>query len=471
MTISKVDLADMTAREMLELFHKGTVSPVEAARACLRRIRDHDGRVNAYNFLDEETTLDAARRSEQRWRRRIPMGPVDGVPVAIKDIFVTKGWPNRKGSRITSDAPGPVDAPAVAALRRSGFVPVGRTTTPEFGWKGVTDNPLDGVTSNPWDPTKVSGGSSGGSGAAVALGTAPLALGTDAGGSIRIPAAFCGVVGHKPTHGLCPMWPPSAFYPLAHVGPMTWTVADAALLMDVLATPDARDTTLPSPDVSYREAIVCDDLAGWRIAYSGNLGYVDVAPHIARTVAAAARVFEEAGAIVEECHPGFDDPLDAFSRMFYGGAANALRDIRADERAQMDPHLVQVAEWAAELSMLDYLEAANQRAALVERMSLFHENWDLLVTPTLPIPAFPAGREVPDGWPHERWTTWTPFTYPFNMTGQPAISVPCGFTDGGMPIGLQIVGARHDDGRVLRAAHFYQQARPLTDQRPAIVRS
>lgn len=466
--IEKTEIADMTAVEMLDLFRRGALSPVEAARACLGRIRDLNEKVNAYNFVDDATTLAAARRSEERWRRGTPMGPVDGVPVAIKDIFVTKGWPNRKGSRITSDSPGEVDAPAVAALRKSGCVPLGRTTTPEFGWKGVTDNPRDGVTSNPWDPTKTSGGSSGGSGAAVPLGMGPLALGTDAGGSIRIPAAFCGIVGHKPTHGLCPMWPPSAFYPLAHVGPMTWTVADAALMMDVLTTPDARDATLPRSDAAFREAIQGDDLAGWRIAFSADLGYVDVAPEIAEAVATAAGVFEEVGAIVEACDPGFDDPLESFNRLFYGGAANALRDIAADQREQMDPNLVAVAQWGAGLSMLDYLEAANERAALTERLSLFHRQWDLLVTPTLPIPAFGAGREVPEGWPHLRWPTWTPFTYPFNMTGQPAVSVPCGFTNGSLPIGLQIVGARHDDTRVLRAAHFYQQARPLTDKRPVL---
>lgn len=466
--IEKTEIADMTALEMVELFQFGEVSPVEAARACLQRIDEHNAEVNAYNFLDEPTTLAAAGASQERWRRGTPMGPVDGVPVAIKDIFVTRGWPNRKGSRITSDAPGNVDAPAVAALRRSGFVPLGRTTTPEFGWKGVTDNPLDGVTNNPWDSTKTAGGSSGGSGAAVALGMGPLALGTDAGGSIRIPAALCGIVGHKPTHGLCPMWPPSAFYPLAHVGPMTWTVADAALFLDMLTTPDARDATLPPGETSFREAIVGGNLSGSRIAFSKDLGYVDVDPEIAESVAAAARVFEEAGAIVEDCHPGFEDPLESFNRLFYGGAANALRDIGPEDRRQMDPNLIHVAEWAAGLSMLDYLAAANERAALSERLSLFHENWDLLATPTLPIAAFTTGREVPEGWPHDRWPTWTPFTYPFNMTGQPAASVPCGFTAAGLPIGLQIVGARHDDARVLRAAHFYQQARPLTDRRPSL---
>ncbi|PQO40477.1 amidase [Bremerella cremea] len=463
------EVADMTAGEMTALFATRELSPVEATKACLQRIEQHNSKVNAYNIMNEELTLEAAKQSEQRWQLGTPLGPIDGVPVAVKDIFITKGWPNRKGSTLTSPDPLKVDAPAIAALRRNGFVPLGRTTTPEFGWKGVTDNPLDGVTSNPWDPTKVSGGSSGGSGAAVPLGMGPLALGTDAGGSIRIPAGFCGVVGHKPTHGVCPMWPPSSFYPLAHVGPMTWTVADAALLMDVLAEPDARDMTLPSCTVSFRDALDVANVMGMRIAYSPNLGYVDVDPEVEAAVNAAASAFEEAGAIVETCDPGFSDPLEAFDILFYGGAANALRDIGPEDRAKMDPNLIKVAQWGSERSLLDYMGAANVRAELTEKMSLFHQTWDLLLTPTLPIPAFDAGLEVPKGWHHERWPTWTPFTYPFNMTGQPAVSVPCGFTKSGLPIGLQIIGPRHADVSVLQAAHYYQQVRPLTSIRPKML--
>lgn len=469
MSISTPQVADMTAAEMAALFASRELSPVEAAEACLGRIHAHNDAVNAYNFLDEDQTFEAARRSEERWRRGASLGPIDGVPVAVKDIFMTKGWPNRKGSLLTSAEPLQVDAPAIAALRRNGFVPLGRTTTPEFGWKGVTDNPLDGVTSNPWDPTKVSGGSSGGSGAAVPLGMGPLALGTDAGGSIRIPAGFCGIVGHKPTHGLCPMWPPSAFYPLAHVGPMTWTVADTALLLDVLAEPDARDATLPHNTTSFQDCLKQADVSGLRIAFSPDLGFAKVDPEVAASVAKAAEAFAEAGAVVEQCDPGFADPLESFNRLFYGGAANALRDIGSEDRSRMDPNLVAVAEWASRLTLLEYLEAANERAQVSERMSLFHKDWDLLLTPTLPIPAFGAGREVPEGWPQERWPTWTPFTYPFNLTGQPAISVPCGFTSDQLPVGLQIIGPRHSDVAVLQAAHYYQLTHPTTSIRPTLI--
>ncbi len=462
------DLAEMTAVELLDLYQSGQASPVEATEACLGRIRRYNDTVNAYNFLDEETTLAAARRSEERWRRGAPMGVLDGVPVAIKDMFVTAGWPNRKGSLVVDQGPMPVDAPAIAALKRHGYVPLGRTTAPEFGWKGVTDSRLDGITRNPWNPDKTAGGSSGGSAAAVPLGMGPLALGTDAGGSIRIPAAFCGLVGHKPTHGRLPMWPPSAFYPLAHPGPMTWTVADAALLMMVMEEPDSRDQTLAAPAEDLIEDLDAG-VEGLRVAFSPRLGYVDIVePEVAESVAAAAKVFEELGAVVEEVDPGFSDPLETFNRLFYGGAANALRDLGPEQRAQMDPGLVAVVEWAEKLSMLDYLAAANERLALIEATGVFHRRYDLLLTPALPIRAFKAGVEVPEGWPHERWPTWTPFSYPFNITGQPACSVPCGFTADGLPIGLQVVGARHADALVLRAAHAYQSAQPLTHIRPSL---
>ena len=303
---------------------------------------------------------------------------------------------------------------------------------------------------------------------AVALGMAPMALGTDAGGSIRIPAAFCGIVGLKPSFGEVPHWPSSPFGTLAHAGPMTWTVEDCALMMNVLTEADHRDTNaVPRRNIDYL-AELRGGVKGLKIAYSPNLGYVDVDPEVEAAVAEAAKVFADLGAEVVRVDPGFSDPLAAFGHLFYGGAANAIRALGPKKRALMDPELIKVSEKAARLSMLDYMGAMNESMALRERMAAFHQKYDLLLTPTLPLTAFKTGREVPEDWPSTRWPTWTPFTYPFNMTGQPGLSVPCGFDSKGLPIGLQLVGARYNDAVVMRAGHAYQQAAPLTDRRPAL---
>lgn len=457
--------ADLTALELRKLFLEKKLSPVEVAAVALSRIEALNGTVNAYCFLDPDTTLEQARLAERRYQQGQPLSGVDGVPVAIKDVFLTRGWPTRKGSKTIPDQPGQEDAPAVRSLRAHGAVFLGKTTTPELGWKGVTDNPLTGVTRNPWDPEKTAGGSSGGSGAAVPLGMGPLALGTDAGGSIRIPASLCGIVGFKPTHGLAPLWPQSVFGVLAHVGPMTRTVQDAALLLDVISRPDERDPTLPASEATFLTSLQ-DELPRLKIAVSLGLGYASVDAEIRDLFLEAARLFEDMGMIVERRDPGFPDPTPSFERLFYGGASSALRDIPDETKQMMDPALVEAARDASSLTMLDYLHAVNERANLIETLHRFHRQYDLLVTPTLPIPAFRAGREVPDAWPHKRWHTWSPLTYPFNVTGQPALSVPCGFTKAGLPVGLQIVGARHNDRLVLSAGHRFQAACALPSRRP-----
>ncbi len=465
------DIVAMTATELLTRYNDGSLSPVEAARAMLAQIEALDEQVNAYCLVDEETTLRYAMESELRYQNKSPKGLVDGVPVAVKDVFLTPMWPTLKGSRtVEPNSTLGKSAPCVAALDRHGYVPLGKTTTPEFGWKGVTDSPLCGHTNNPWDPEKTAGGSSGGTGAAVALGMGPLGLGTDAGGSIRIPAAFCGIVGHKPSFGEVPHWPASPFGTLAHAGPMTWTVEDCALLMNVMAEGDHRDTNaVPRRNIDYL-ANLKDGVEGMKIAFSPNLGHVEVTSEVEASLREVARVFSSLGATVVEVDPSFSDPLGSFGHLFYGGAANAMRDLGARKRETMDPELVKVAEKAAKLSMLDYLAAMNERAALCERMANFHQKYDLLLTPTLPITAFKTNREVPEDWPSTRWPTWTPFTYPFNMTGQPALSVPCGFCSDGLPIGLQLVGAKFDDARVLQAGYAYQREAPLTDRRPPLFR-
>ncbi|MCL5042595.1 MAG: amidase [Gammaproteobacteria bacterium] len=463
------DILQMTAMQLLQHYRDKSLSPVEVAGAMLDQIEAVDSHTNGFCLHDRDTSLALARESEQRYQSGNAQGLVDGVPVAVKDVFLTPMWPTLRGSK-TVDPESTLNksAPTTAALARHGYVPIGKTTTPELGWKGVTDNPIDGVTNNPWNPEKTAGGSSGGSGVAVALGMAPLALGTDAGGSIRIPASFCGIVGLKPSFGEVPHWPASPFGTLAHAGPMTWTVEDCALMMNVITEGDHRDVNaIPRRGIDYL-AELRGGVKGLKIAYSPNLGYIDVDPEVEACVAEAVKVFEDLGAEVVRVDPGFSDPIAAFGHLFYGGAANAMRDLTGKKRELMDPELVKVAEKAGKLSMLEYMGAANAAMTLRERMANFHQKYDLLLTPTLPLTAFKTGREVPEDWPSTRWPSWTPFTYPFNMTGQPGLSVPCGFDQQGLPIGLQLVGARYNDALVLRAGHAYQQAAPLTDSRPAL---
>jgi len=337
----------------------------------------------------------------------------------------------------------------------------GKTTTPEFGWKGVTDSPLTGITRNPWDPSKTPGGSSGGSAAAVAAGMGPLTVGTDGGGSIRIPCAFTGLFGIKPTFGRVPAWPLSPFGTVAHLGPMTRTVADAALMLNVLSLPDPRDWhALPYDPRDYRVGLE-DGVRGLRIAFSPNLGYAKVDREIAALVKKAAQVFEDLGATVEETDPGFEDQLDCFTLHWFPGAAYVVRAIPEAKRKLMDPGLLEVARDGEKFSVREIQEAATRRGALGVLMNEFHRRYDLLLTPALPLAAFEAGKEVADVVKERRWTDWTPFSYPFNLTQQPAASIPCGLTKAGLPAGLQIVGAKYAEALVLRAARAYESVRPI----------
>jgi len=456
------DLCSLPATRLLDLYRRRQASPVEVAKATLARIAKLNPVLNAFCLVDEKRALADAKASEARWRKRAPIGLLDGVPASIKDLVVTKGWPTLRGSK-TVDPKGPWndDAPAVARLREHGAVLLGKTTTPEFGWKGVTDSPLTGVTRNPWNPAMTPGGSSGGAAAAVASGMGPLAIGTDGGGSIRIPCAFTGIFGLKPSFGRVPAWPLSPMGTVAHLGPMTRTVEDAALMLNVLSLPDARDWhALPHDPRDYRVGLE-DGVKGLRIAYSADLGYAKVEPEIAALVKKAVKVLADLGAHVEAADPGFESPLQMFLDHWFPGAAYIVRNIPEPKRRLMDPGLLEVARQGAKLGMPGYFAAMQARGALGLAMNRFHGKYDLLVTPTLPLAAFAAGKEVSNLLREKRWTDWTPFSYPFNLTQQPAASVPCGLTKKGLPAGLHIVGPMHADALVLRAARAYESAHPI----------
>ena len=454
-------LAYLSVKELQNGYRQKSISPNDVVEAVLGRVETFDGAVNAFARVDRKGALLAAEASARRWQAGAPMGPLDGVPATVKDLLWMAGERAGFGSRVMNmTAPATEDAPAVARLKEAGAIIIGTTHSPEIGWKAVTDAPAFGVTRNPWNSERTPGGSSGGAAVAAALGMGVLHIGTDGGGSIRIPAGFTGIAGHKPSFGRVPAYPSSAFGTVAHVGPMARTVDDLAAMLNVLALPDVRDWfALPHDGADYLEGLN-RGIAGVRIAYSPDLGYVDVHPQVADLVRRAAGVFEDLGAVVEEVNPGFDCPLDVFHKHWFSGALNRTRDLGAEEAASLDPGLVEIVEEARGFSLLDYMQATDQRAALGRAMRSFHQIYDLLITPTLPLPAFEAGREFPIEGGYRRWTEWAAFSYPFNLTQQPAASLPCGFTADGLPVGLQIVGPMHQDAAVLRAAKVFETACP-----------
>ncbi len=456
-------LTECTATELLALYRSGAASPVEATREVLARIERLNPRLNAFCLVDAEAALRSAGESQSRWQRGAPIGPLDGVPASIKDLILTRGWPTLRGSRtVDPNQPWDVDAPATARLREAGAVLLGKTCTPEFGCKGETNSPLTGISRNPWNLDRTPGGSSGGTAAAVAAGLGPLSVGTDGAGSVRIPAAFCGNVGFKPSFGRVPAYPLSPFGSVAHLGPHTMSVADTALMMNVLAAPDARDwTSLPPDGRDYRVGLD-DGVRGLRIAFSPTLGYAgNVHPEVAAAVERGVRQLEALGAVVEAVDPGFDDPLDICTGLWFLGAATLWHGLSPAQRAVADPDFRAEAELGARLSAIEVQQLVLRRGALGSQLRQFMQRFDLIATPAVAVPAFearPAGHSPLDP---VAMLGWTPFSYPFNLSQQPAATMPCGLTADGLPIGLQLVGAMFDDARVLRACRAFESVQPV----------
>ncbi len=461
--MTSTDLAEHTATELLALYRSGQASPLEATAAVLARIDRLNPSLRAYVHVAHDDALAAARASSARWQTGKPMGALDGVPVSIKDLILTQGWPTLRGSHtVDANQAWDVDAPATARLREAGAVLLGKTATPEFGCKGETNSPRSGITRNPWDTTKTPGGSSGGTAAAVAAGLGPLSVGTDGAGSVRIPAAFCGNFGLKPSFGRVPAHPLSPFGTVAHLGPHTMSVRDAALMLNVLAQPDVRDWTSLPPDGRDHMAGLEDGVRGLRVAWSPTLGYAkNVHPEVAAACAAAVKKLAELGAHVEAVDPGFDDPLDITCGLWYVGAWTLWSGLSTEQQAVTDPDFAVQAQLGAGYSALDVSRLNLKRGALGSHMRQFMQRYDLLVTPAVAVPAFdaqPAGHQPlrPDN-----MLGWTPFSYPFNLTQQPACSIPCGLTSAGLPIGLQIVGPMFGDALVLRAARAFESVMPI----------
>jgi aspartyl-tRNA(Asn)/glutamyl-tRNA(Gln) amidotransferase subunit A len=461
------EIAFASAEALAALYRRKALSPVEAAEILFARIEALQPKLNAFCIVDRDGALTGARASEQRWRQGVPLGLLDGVPVTIKDLVLMRGFPTLRGSKLIDPAQDwSEDGPAVARLREAGAVILGKTTTPEFGWKAIGDSPLTGITRNPWNLERTPGGSSAGAAAACAAGIAPLHVGSDGAGSIRIPAAFTGIFGIKATFGRVPAYPASPLGLLSNVGPMTRHVRDAALLLNMLSRPDHRDPYALLPDDRDWLDGIEDGVRGLRIAYSPDLGYARVDPEIAAAAAAAARQFEALGASVEEIREIFPSPRDALLTIWAAGEARVLAGFPAEQRHLCDPGLVAMAALGEKIGSVEYLGADMARTALGIRMGEFHQRYDLLLTPMMPVPALPVGQDLNDPSGEQQWLDWSPFSYPFNMTRQPAASVPCGLTSAGLPIGLQIVGSLYAEDRVLRAARAFETTQPA--RRPTI---
>jgi aspartyl-tRNA(Asn)/glutamyl-tRNA(Gln) amidotransferase subunit A len=454
------DLALVSAAALSRLYRSRKASPVEATKAALAQIARHNPQLNAFVLVDEAAAMAAARASERRWARKNPLSAIDGVPATIKDIVLTKGWPTLRGSlTVDPHQDWKDDAPVAARLKEAGAVLLGKTTTPEFGWKGVTDSPLTGITRNPWNPERTPGGSSGGAAVAAAMGMGALHIGTDGGGSIRIPAAFTGIFGFKQTFGRVPAWPLSPFGTLANVGPMTRTVLDAALMLNELTRPDWRDWYAPrQPGQDFTKGLK-GGVKGLRIAWSPTLGGRRVMPGVAAQAAAAAKVFKALGAKVEAAEPDIGPADDIFMKHWFGTAHVVVEGIAPDKRHLVDPGLLETARVGGTYSTADYIRAQMARRELGFRVNEFFQTYDLLLTPMLSVTAFGVGKLAPEPPGEIAWVDWTPFSHPFNLSRNPAASLPCGLADG-LPVGLQIVGRHDEDALVLRAAYAFEQARP-----------
>ena len=447
------ELCRLGAAALTGRYRDGSLSPVDVTQACLARAEIVQARCNPFTRIDHVGALAAASESEARWRRGHPFGPIDGVPTTLKDLVLVGGTPVGYGTSAQPPVVADADAPAVALLRRAGAVFLGQTTTPEFGWKAVTDSARSGVTRNPWDTSLTSGGSSGGAAVAAAAGAGVLHLGTDGGGSIRIPAAVCGIVGHKPSFSRVPAAPASPFGTVAHLGPMTRSVDDAAIMLDILSGRDVRDwfqNPLPFPQAASGETSWRGRRVGvWRQPPSGRS-----APEIAAALELCLDRLAGVGAVLQDIAIPFEDELfGLFRTHWYAGAGQRLRGL---DPTHIDPGLREVAREGAAIPLADYLAAVSRRAAFGAAMDGLMETLDLIVSPAVAVPPFAAGRETPEGSGMTRWVEWAGFSYPINLWQAPACVVPCGRTAPLAMLGLQFIAPRGRDELALAAARAWE---------------
>ncbi len=463
--MTETDPARMSAETLLALYARRALSPVEALQAILERVARHNPVINAFAAMNPRALREAGE-SAARWVAGRPIGPLDGVPCTVKDLLHLSGFPTRRGSRTTDPRPQPEDAPAVMGLKAAGAVILGKTTTTEFGWKTPGDCPLHGITRNPWNTRRTPGGSSSGAGAAASAGFGPLHIGTDAGGSIRIPAAYCGIVGLKPSYGRVPQWPHGAFSAVACAGPMTRTVGDAALMLSAMARADLRDPLcLPDDPRDWRRGIE-DGVRGLRVAVVRRWGFdppLDADGEAA--LVRAADTLRAEGAEVEEADPGLPDARAIFGRFWGVALARLVAATPEDRRGDLDAGLDDVARREGGMSAVDFLGADALRVEAAHRMAMFHARFDLAITAATPTAAFDA--DAPTIRPTEAlWRDWAPWTFAANLTRQPAITVTAGLDGDGMPRAVQVLAAQGRDDLCLRGARALERALAAPDTDP-----
>lgn len=450
-------LCRKNAAELAAGYGAGTFSPVEVARAVLARAEAIQPELNAFTRIDHDGALAAAQASERRWKAKEPLSPVDGVPTTIKDIVWIKDQAVRYGTVAVPAVEADQDAPSVQRMREAGLVFIGLTTTPEFGWKALTDSPGFGITRNPHRPDVTPGGSSGGAAVAAATGAGVFHLGTDGGGSIRIPSSFTGIVGLKPSFGRVAAYPASPFGTVAHIGPMTRSVGDAKAMLAAMAGPDPRDWYQQPGQFPSLNA-PAEKVAGLKIGLWMKPPSGTVHPEVAARIERIAQALEAAGAVVEPFDLPGEDLHELFQTLWFSGAAARREMVPAENRTAHDPGFQAIADAGLRLRAADFIKASSARAAFGMAMDAALTRYDVLVSPGAAIPPFAAGLEVPEGSGMARWTEWAGFSYPINLTQQPAAVIPAGKTADGRPIGLQIVGARGADGRVLEIAQAFEDA-------------
>ena len=470
------DLAFRPAFQLSALIASKQVSPVELTELYFQRIDQLDSKLNSYLTLDRDGAMKAAKEAQEAVVRGDDLGPLHGLPISIKDLELTKGIRTTSGTLVYKDRVPDEDSIVVERVRDAGAIILGKTNASEFGMLGAGENRLGDHCRNPWNTDRTTGASSAGAGAAQAAGLCALATGSDGGGSIRIPASFCGLFGIKPTQGRVPKYAGTAAPILPNLfsqsGPMTRTVRDSVMLFQVLAGHDARDPSSMREPVPDFDAALDRDIDGLSIGWTPDFGYAAVDPDVAEITSTAARVFEELGCSVDESDLSFDSPFDTWWVLALANSHVTSGPLLETQADQLTWYMREVLEAARDLSLEDYMRALGHRDVMRWQMQDQFEKFDLLMSPTMPVPAFPVDKYPEEiggvkAEPNPHWG-FIPFTHPINTVGYTAATVPCGFSSDGMPIGLQIIGHEGDEETVLAASAAFERARPWVQHRPPV---